>query len=128
MDNLSVEKMNRFVRFFQKIFTPPKLSHDASREATKRRAIASKISDDEIYVQTVRNALRVPDATISDKLTFAFSSLPETPTNFSNSKNLFFDIIEFLSINEEVTSEEVAQFKEVLKNVNSFEELMATAG
>ena len=120
--------MNRFVRFFKKIFTPPKLSHDASREATKRRAIASKISDDEIYVQTVRNALRVPDATISDKLTFAFSSLPETPTNFPNSKNLFFDIIEFLSINDEVTSEEMKQFKEALENVNSFEELMASAG
>lgn len=120
--------MNRFVRFFKKIFIPPKLSHDASREATKRRAIASKISDDEIYVQTVRNALRVPDATISDKLTFAFSSLPETPTNFPNSKNLFFDIIEFLSINEEVTSEEVKLFKEALENVNSFEELIASVG
>jgi hypothetical protein len=128
IDNLGVEKMNRFVQFFRKIFTPPKLSHDASREATKRRAIASRISDDEIYVQTVRNALRVPDATISDKLTFAFSSLPETPTNFLNSKNLFFDIIEFLSINDEVTSEEVKQFKEALENVNSFEELMASAG
>ena len=120
--------MNRFVRFFRKIFTPPKLSHDASREATKRREIASKISDDEIYVQTVRNALRVPDATISDKLTFAFSSLPETPTNFPNSKNLFFDIIEFLSINNEVTSEEVQLFKEALKDINTFEELMASAG
>ena len=127
MDNLIGDKMNRFVRFFKRIFTPPQLSHDASREATKRREIASKISDDEIYVQTVRNALRVPDATITDKLTFAFSSLPETPTNFPNSKSLFFDIIEFLSINDEVTLEEAQLFKEALKNINTFEELMASA-
>ena len=120
--------MNRFVRFFRKIFTPPKLSHDASREATKRREIASKISDDEIYVQTIRNALRVPDATISDKLTFAFSSLPETPTNFPNSKKLFFEVIEFLEINKEVTSEEVHLFEEALKNINTFEELIASVG
>jgi len=128
MNNLSVDKMNRFVRFFRKVFTPPKLSHDASREATKRREIASKISDDEIYVQTVRNALRVPDATIADKLTFAFSSLPETPTNFPNSKDLFLDIIDFLLINQEVTSEEVHLFKEALENINTFEELMKPAG
>ena len=112
------------MRFFRKIFTPPKLSHNASRVAQKRIEIASKISDDEIYVQTVRNALRVPGATVSDKLTFAFSSLPEAPTNFPNAKNLFFDILEFLEINEEVSSSEVTLFKETLKNVNSFEELM----
>jgi hypothetical protein len=86
--------------------------------------IASKISDDEIYVQTVRNALRVPEATITDKLTFAFSSLPEAPTNFSKAKTLFFDILEFLEINEEVSSSEVSLFKETLEGVNSFEELM----
>ncbi|PWI47527.1 hypothetical protein CEE45_11395 [Candidatus Heimdallarchaeota archaeon B3_Heim] len=86
--------------------------------------IASKISDDEIYVQTVRNALRVPEATVTDKLTFAFSSLPEAPTNFPNAKNLFFDILEFLEINEEITSTDVQLFKETLEHVNSFEELM----
>ncbi|MHA1993090.1 MAG: hypothetical protein ACW97Z_00950 [Candidatus Hodarchaeales archaeon] len=117
--------MNRFVRFFRRIFTPPKLSHDASRVAQKRMEIASKISDDEIYVQTIRNALRVPEATVTDKLTFAFSSLPEAPTNFPNAKNLFFDILEFLEINDEVTSSEVQLFKETLEHVNSFDELMA---
>jgi len=117
--------MNRFVRFFRRIFTPPKLSHDASRVAQKRVEIASKISDDEIYVQTVRNALRVPEATVTDKLTFAFSSLPEAPTDFPNAKNLFFDILEFLEINEEVSSTEVQLFKEKLEKVNSFDELMA---
>ena len=76
--------MNRFVRFFRRIFTPPKLSHHASQVAQKRIEIASKISDDEIYVQTVRNALRVPDASVTDKLTFAFSSLPAFLYIFAN--------------------------------------------
>jgi hypothetical protein len=116
--------MNRFVRFFRKIFTPPKLSHHASQVAQKRIEIASKISDDEIYIQTVRNALHVPDATVTDKLTFAFSSLPDAPTNFSNAKNLFFDILDFLEINDEVSTTDVLLFKETLKNINTFEELM----
>ncbi|MHA2174648.1 MAG: hypothetical protein ACXACP_07880 [Candidatus Hodarchaeales archaeon] len=116
--------MNRFVRFFRKLFTPPKLSHDASRVAEKRVEIASKISDDEIYVQTVRNALHVPDATLSDKLTFAFSSLPDAPTNFPNAKNLFFDILEFLSVRNEITEEDVQLFKAKLQDINTFEELM----
>lgn len=116
--------MNRFIRFFRKLFTPPKLSHDASRVAEKRVAIASRITDDEIYVQTVRNALMVPDATLSDKLTFAFSSLPEAPTNFPNAKDLFFDILEFLSMNNEITEEDVQLFKIKLQGINTFEELM----
>ena len=117
--------MNRFFRFFRKLFTPPKLSHDASRVAKKRIEIASKISDDQIYVQTVRNALRVPEATISDKLTFAFSSLPETPTDFPYAKDMFFDILEFLHANEEVSSEDIELFKNCLKGIKTFEELMA---
>ena len=119
--------MNRFIRFFRRLFTPPKLSHDASRVAKKRIEIASKISDDEIYIQTVRNALHVPEATISDKLTFAFSSLPEAPTNFPNAKTLFFDILEFLELKEEVTNQDVEQFKEILKDINSFEDLMTVS-
>ena len=118
--------MSRFVRFFRKLFTPPKLSHNASRVAKKRVEIASKITDDEIYVQTVRNALQVPEATIFDKLTFAFSSLPETPTNFPYAKDMFFDILEFLEAKKEVSSEEIELFKESLKNINTFEDLMTT--
>ena len=119
--------MNRFVRFFKKLFTPPKLSHDASRVAKKRIQIASKISDDEIHVQTVLNALRVPEASLTDKLTFAFSSLPETPTNFPYAKDLFFDILEFLRANDEVSSEEIDLYRESLKNINTFEELMTVS-
>ena len=51
--------MSRFVRFFKRIFQPPELTHEAAQEAAKRKKIAQGISDDEIYIQTVRNALKV---------------------------------------------------------------------
>ncbi|UCE13308.1 MAG: hypothetical protein JSV04_14120 [Candidatus Heimdallarchaeota archaeon] len=118
--------MNRFIRIkrlFKRLFVPV-LSHDAAQEADKRDKIAQKITDDQIYVQTVRNALKVDDATSSDKLTFAFSSLPDASTNFKYAKTMFFDILEFLMSTKEVTSEEVNIFKALLENINSFEELM----
>ena len=88
--------MNRFIRFFKRLFEPPELSHSAAQEAKRRKNIAARITDDEIYVQTVRNALKVPDASLSDKLTFAFTSLPNVTTNFPYAKNLFIDIIDFM--------------------------------
>jgi len=119
--------MSRFIRFFKKLFEPPELTHEASREAKRRIEIAKKISDDEIYVQTVRNALKVEDASISDKLTFAFTSLPEVNTNFDYAKNLFFDILEFLASNQEVTSEEASSLKTALEKIGSLEDLMMIA-
>ncbi|UCG03116.1 MAG: hypothetical protein JSW11_03820 [Candidatus Heimdallarchaeota archaeon] len=118
--------MNRFIRFFKKLFVPV-LSHDASQEAKKRRKIAQSISDDQIYVHTIRNALKVDDATISDKLTFAFTSLPEVTTNFPYAKDIFFDILDFLMSNKEISSEEVNMYRAQLKNVGSLEDLMMIA-
>ncbi|MFW9906532.1 MAG: hypothetical protein ACFFFH_19655 [Candidatus Thorarchaeota archaeon] len=118
--------MNRFIRFFKKLFVP-ELSHDASQEAKKRRKIAQAITDDQIIVHTIRNALKVDDATVSDKLTFAFASLPEVNTNFPYAKNMFFDILEFLVSNKEITSEEVNMYRAQLKNISSLEDLMMIA-
>jgi len=118
--------MNRFIRFFKKLFVP-ELTHDASQEAMKRRKIAQGFSDDQIYVHTIRNALKVDDATISDKLTFAFTSLPEVDTNFPYAKNMFFDVLEFLMSNKEITSEEVNLYKAHLKEIGSLEDLMMIA-
>ncbi len=115
--------MNRFIRFFKKLFIP-ELSHDASREAEKRVKIARSISDDQIYVQTIRNALKVEDASLSDKLTFAFTSLPEANSNFKYAKNMFIDILDFLMGNNEISSEEVNLYKTQLENVSSLEDLM----
>jgi hypothetical protein len=118
--------MNRFIRFFKKLFVP-ELSHDASQEAKKRRKIAQGITDDQIIVHTIRNALNVDDASISDKLTFAFTSLPEVNTNFPYAKNMFFDVLEFLMSREEITSEEVNMYRSQLKNIGSLEDLMMIA-
>ncbi|MFX0123135.1 MAG: hypothetical protein ACFFAE_05815 [Candidatus Hodarchaeota archaeon] len=115
--------MNRFIRFFKKLFVP-ELSHDAAQEAKRRRKIAQSISEDQIYVQTIRNALKVDDATLTDKLTFAFTSLPEVNTNFPYAKDMFFDILEFLMSNKEITSEEVNMYRTQLKNIGSLEDLM----
>ena len=118
--------MNRFIRFFKKLFVP-ELSHGASQEAKKRRKIAQSISDDQIYVHTIRNALKVDDATISDKLTFAFTSLPEVNTNFPYAKDMFFDILEFLMSNNEISSEEVSMYRAQLEDIRSLEDLRMIA-
>jgi len=118
--------MSRFVRFFKRLFIP-ELSHEVSQEAEIRDKISKTITDDQIYVQTVRNALKVPDASIEDKLTFAFSSLPDAITNFELAKNLFVDIMDFLVSNQEVTPAEQMLYLAKLKQVNSFEELMTLA-
>jgi hypothetical protein len=101
------------------------LSHDASREAKKRIEIAARISDDQIHVTTVRNALKVPDASLSDKLTFAFTSLPEAQTNFPFAKDMFFDILDFLESNKEISSQEVNLLKSSLENIESLEQIMS---
>ncbi|MFX0014765.1 MAG: hypothetical protein ACFFB2_00805 [Promethearchaeota archaeon] len=117
--------MNRFIRFFKKLFVP-ELSHDASREAKKRDKIAQSITDDQIVLETIRNALNVgDDATLSDKLTFAFTSLPSASTDFTYAKNMFLDILEFLRSNDEISSEEVNLYKAQLKKIGSLEDLMA---
>lgn len=117
--------MSRFIKFIKRLFEPPELSHSAAQEAKRRKEIAARITDDEIYVQTVRNALKVPDANLSDKLTFAFSSLPNVTTNFPYAKNLFIDIIDFLISRDEISSEEAHLLKKSIKNVDSFEEIMS---
>ncbi|MHA1214677.1 MAG: hypothetical protein ACTSR2_05710 [Candidatus Hodarchaeales archaeon] len=118
--------MSRFFRFFKRLFIP-ELSHDAAQEAKTRNEISQKITDDQIYVHTIRNALNVPDASVKDKLTFAFSSLPESMTNFEYSKSLFIDIIEFLLANKEITPAEVLIYKAKIKEINSLDELMVMA-
>ena len=118
--------MSRFVRFFKRLFIP-ELSHEVAQEAAIRDKISKTITDDQIYVQTVRNALKVPDASIEDKLTFAFSSLPDAITNFELAKSLFLDIMEYLVSNHEITPAEQMVYLTKLKQINSIEELMKLA-
>lgn len=101
-----------------------KVTHDGTEIAEKRDRIANGMSEDEIIVQTVYNALRVPNANLLEKLILAFSTLPEARSDFSLAKDRFNDILEFLETNEEVTSEEILQLKQSIENVDSFQELL----
>lgn len=99
--------------------------HDGLKEAKRRDKIANQITDDEIFVQTVHNALKVPDASLMEKLTFAFTSIPETTINFHHAKNRLTSILDLLAIRGDVILEEVILLKHSIENINSLEELLA---
>ncbi|MFX0184964.1 MAG: hypothetical protein ACFE95_17920 [Candidatus Hodarchaeota archaeon] len=99
--------------------------HDGLKEAKKRDKIANQITDDEIFVQTVYNALKVPDASIVEKLTFAFTSIPETMINFHYAKNRLSNILDLLATRGKIILKEVIFIKHLIQKANSFEELLA---
>lgn len=119
-----MSRVVRLVRFFKKFFIPV-LDHNAAQEAERRRAIAKTISDDQIHLSTVRNALQVPDASVADKLTFALASMPEATTNFPYAKEMFLDILEYLESTQEVTSEEANSLRTTIEEITSVQELMS---
>jgi hypothetical protein len=118
-----MSRVVRLVRFFKKLFVPV-LDHDSAQEAERRKAIAQSISDDQIHLSTVRNALQVPEASIADKLTFAISSMPEAITDFPYAKEMFLDILEYLEAKQEVTSEEANTLRTTIEDISSVQELM----
>ncbi|MFX1283371.1 MAG: hypothetical protein ACFFB5_06940 [Promethearchaeota archaeon] len=101
-----------------------KVTH-ASEVAKKRNKIANKLTEDEIFVQTVSNALRVPNANLKEKLAFALTSIPETKIDFPHAKKRLIFILDLLVKKEVVTSEEVILLKRSIENINSVEELVA---
>lgn len=102
-----------------------KVTHDSTKIAKKRDKIANRITEEEIFVETVYNALRVPNANLVEKLTLAFTSIPDAWIDFSHAKNRFNDILDLLVAKEEVASEEVSSFKHFIKNINSLKELLS---
>lgn len=102
-----------------------KATHDGTEIAEKRDIIANGMSEDEIFIRTVYNALKVPNANSLEKLILAFSTIPEARSNFSLAKDRFISILDFLETNEEVPSEEILLLKHSIDNVNSFQELLA---
>ena len=102
-----------------------KITHNASKIAKKRDKIANKIPEDEIFVQTVYNALKVPNACLIEKLTFALTAFPEARINFPNAKSYFIDILDLLVTKEDISSEDVILLKHTIENINSLEELLA---
>lgn len=102
-----------------------KITHNGSKIAKKRNKIANQITEDEIFVQTVYNALKVPNACLIEKLTFALTAFPEVRINFLKAKSSFIDILDLLVTKEDVSSEEVTLLKHAIENINSLEELLA---
>ena len=103
----------------------PVLSHDAAQIAEEREKIASQITEDQIFIETVKRAIKVEGAEIQDKLIFAFTSLPDSMTNFESAKEMFFGILEFLSERDEVSQEEIEEFKKYLEGIKAVDQLMS---
>ncbi|UCG03980.1 MAG: hypothetical protein JSW11_08325 [Candidatus Heimdallarchaeota archaeon] len=99
-------------------------NHDGTEIAEKRDRIANEMAEDEIFVHTVYNALKVPNANITEKLILAFSTIPETRLDFSLAKDRFINIVDLLEANGEVTSEEIILLKQSIKDINSLQELL----
>lgn len=101
-----------------------KVAHDGSEVAKKRNEVASQLTEDDIFIQTVYNALRVPNASLKEKLAFAFTSIPEARIDFPHAKNRFINILDLLVTKEEVSLEEVILLKNSIENITSIEELV----
>ena len=101
-----------------------KATHDNTEIADQRDKIANEISEDEIVIHTLYNALKLPNVSLIEKLIIALSTIPETKTNFSLAKARFFKLLDLLEINGKVTSEEIMLLKHLVKHLNSFQELI----
>ncbi len=102
-----------------------KVTHDSTKIAKKRNKIANRITDDEVHLETVYNALKVPNANLIEKLTLALTSFPEARLDFSHAKNRFNNILDLLVAKEQVASEDVSSFKHFIKNIDSLKDLLA---
>ncbi|UCG89618.1 MAG: hypothetical protein JSU57_03855 [Candidatus Heimdallarchaeota archaeon] len=103
-----------------------KAIQDGSKVAKKRNKIANQLTEDEIFIETVHNALRVPNASSTEKLAFALTSIPEARIDFPHAKTRLSDILDLLLKKKLVTSEEVILLKRSIKDINSIEELITT--
>jgi hypothetical protein len=101
-----------------------KITHDGTKIADQRDKIANELSEDEIIIQTLYNALKLPNANLTEKLRIAFSTIPEIRSNFSIAKVRFLKLLESLETNGKVTSEEITILKHSAQNLNSFQELL----
>jgi hypothetical protein len=101
-----------------------KTTHTHTEIADQRDKIANELSEDEIIIQTLYNALKLPNANLSEKLIIALSTIPETRSNFSKAKNRFLSLLDSLEINGKVTSEDIMLLKHSVQTLNSFQELI----
>ncbi len=109
-------------------FVPKKLDHEQAQIAEVRNQLASQITDEQIYVETVRNAIKAEGASIADKLQFALMSLPP-PDDFEKKKELFESILDYLILNDpDIERTEASELLQAARNVNRLEDLFLTIG
>ncbi len=116
----------RLGRFLRRLFRRPipELPADATFE--EREALAQSISDEQVYLETVKNAINAEGATLTDKLIFALSSLPPQD-NFEDTKTIFYEILEKLVEDGDITTEEKEELSRAVKPLRSLEELFTAA-
>ncbi len=116
----------RIGRFIRKIFRRPipELPADATFE--EREALAKSISEEQIYLETVKNAINAEGASLTDKIIFALSSLPPQ-NNFEDTKQLFYEIIEKLVEDGDISEEEKELLRKFVEPLRSLDELFTMA-
>jgi hypothetical protein len=101
-----------------------KTTHNSTEIADQRDKIANELCEDEIIIQTLYNALKLPNASLTEKLIIALSTIPETRSNFSIAKSRFIRLLDSLETNGKVTSEDIMLLKLTVQNLNSVQELI----
>ncbi len=112
----------RLGRFIRKIFRRPipELPADATFE--ERETLARSISEEQIYLETVKNAINADGASLTDKLMFALTSLPPQE-NFEDTKIFFYEILEKLLEDGDITPEEKEELIQAVKPLRSLEDI-----
>lgn len=100
------------------------LDHTFTKIANEREKYANMLSDEFIYYQTVKQALNADGASMTDKLTFALSGLPEANLNFEKTKTQFFDILFYMAGKQEIENKELVQYSNAVKNLSSITQLL----
>ena len=114
-----------FKRFFRWI-RPKPLDHKEAQIAERREQLAKSLTEWDIYVQTVYNALKADGASESDKLIFALGSLPQDQ-GFEYTKDLFREILEYLVDLKKLPREEADLLIGMADQIGSLEELFTMA-
>lgn len=102
-----------------------KTTQNSTEIADQRDKIANELSEDEIIIQTLYNALKLPNANLTEKLIIALSTIPEIRSNFSIARDRFLNLLDSIETNGKVTSEEILLLKHSVQNLNSFQELLS---
>ncbi len=117
-------RMSFFKNLYRR-FVPKKLDHKQAQLPEIREQLAAQITDEQIYIETVRNAIKAAGASTADKLQFAFMSLTLND-NFEKTKELLISILDYLAQNDPETNiEDVSNLLRVINKLQRLEDLFS---